>query len=339
MRRAAWLGLPALILFVSADCAAQQSSPSTQPTVRLFAISGGVRDGDTGQVVEMVKVDLRRFTGETISSAFTRSNGEFEFGGLSRGNYYIVVEQDGYEPVRELVEIANSDRRAVVIYLSKGIRFVTKEDANPVSARELSLPPKAREAYQKGAQRLYDKKDPKGSLAFFRRAVEVLPTYYEAYFLIGISHIQMGEPIEAEAAFRKAIELSNDTYFEPHVGFASLLCDANKFAECVTEARRAIALNANTSQGHFHLARGLVGLNQLDAAEDSLKTVLKLKTDYAEAYLLYSNILIRRKDLPALLKMLDEYLKLRPTGPMSDTARQTRAQVVAIMDAQAKKNP
>jgi tetratricopeptide (TPR) repeat protein len=339
MRGATWLVLPILVLFALNDCAAQQSAPSAQSAIRLFAISGGVRYGDTGQTVEMIKVDLRRFTGETISSAFTRSNGEFEFGGLSRGNYYLVVEEQGYEPVRELVEIANSDRRGVIVYLSKGIQFITKEDANPVSARELGLPPKARDAYHKGAERLYQKKDPKGSMAHFRRAVEVLPSYYEAYFQIGIGHMHMGENLEAEKAFRKSIELSNDTYSEPYVGLALLLCNANKFAECVAAARRSIELDANTSQGHFQLARGQVGLDDLDAAEGSLKTVIKLKADYADAYLLYSNILIRRKDYPELLKMLDEYLKLQPTGPTSEGVRQTRDTVAKHLGEQAKKNP
>jgi tetratricopeptide (TPR) repeat protein len=339
MRRATWLVLPALVLFAFIDSAAQQSAPSTQPTVRVFSISGSVRYGDTGQAVEMMKVDLRRFTGETISSAFTRSNGEFEFGGLGRGNYYIVVEENGYEPIRELVEIANTDRRGVIVYLSKGVQFVNKEDVNPVSARELGLPPKARDAYRKGAARLYDKKDPKGSMAFFRRAVEVLPSYYEAYFQIGIGHMHMGQNLEAEAAFRKAIEMSNDTYAEPYVGLAALLCNAGKFAECVAAARRSVELDADNSQGHFQLARGQVGLNELDAAEGSLKTVIKLKADYADAYLLYSNILIRRKDLPELLKMLDEYLKLQPTGPTSDGVRATRESVVQMIGAQAKKNP
>jgi hypothetical protein len=50
-------------------------------------------------------------------------------------------------------------------------------------------------------------------------------------------------------------------------------------------------------------------------------------------YLLLANIHIQRKDYPALLRDLDDYLRLAPLGPEADQARKTRERVQAIVNA------
>lgn len=329
-RRATWLVLPVVFCLASLDCVAQRPSASESQT-RVFTLTGSLRFGDSGQAAEMIKVDLKRFTGETVGTAYTRSTGDFEFSGLSRGSYILVVEEEGYEPIQERVEILNSDRRGVMLNLTKGVQFEVRQPGGSVSARELQLPPKAREAYQKGTERLYAKKDPKGSLAYFQRVLEMEPTFYEAYFQMGVGYLQMEQPREAETAFRESIQLSNGGFAESHIGLAAVLCDAQKFAECEASARRGVELDANSWQGHFQLARGLLATNQLEGGESALRAVVKLKPDHAESYLFLANIYIRRKNYPALLKALDEYLRLEPNGPMSVSVRETRDTVAQKM--------
>src|SRR6202163_2976444 len=64
------------------------------------------------------------------------------------------------------------------------------ESRHVVSVRELSIPPKALRAYQKGVERLA-KDDPAGSLPHFQRAVAEFATYYEAYFEIGAAELKL----------------------------------------------------------------------------------------------------------------------------------------------------
>lgn len=325
-RIVAWL-FPALLLILPVDGTAQRTAPGVGQLPRTFMLTGSVRDNDTGQPVEMVRVDLRRFTGETLATAFTRSNGEFEFSGLARGNYYLIVEEEGFEPIREQIEIINTDRRGVALQLSRPMIIRTALPVTPISARELSLPKKARDAFEKGRDRLLVKKDLRNSIEHFRRAITEFPSYYEAYHLMGVAYAQAGELDNAMDAYQKSIELSQGKHASAHISLAALLCDLQKFAEAERSARRGVEINAADWQGHYHLARALFGLNRLTDAENSLGEAVARRPDFADFHLLAANLHIRKKDYPALLKDLEAYLRLAPDGPASAAAREMREAV------------
>ena len=144
---------------------------------------------------------------------------------------------------------------------------------------------------------------------------------------MGIAYAQTGKPAEAESAYQKSIELSQGQYAGAYASLAALLCDQKRFAEAEPAARRAVARDPQDWQGHFHLARALYGLNQLDDAEKSLNEAVQRKTEYPDFHLLFANINARRKDYAAVLKHLDEYLRIAPTGPASESVRQMRERV------------
>lgn len=330
--------LPGLV-FLSAWPSPAQQRPATAGPVRTFSLSGSLRYGDTGKSAENIRVDLRRFTGETISTAFTRSNGRFAFSGLTRGNYILVVEQEGFETIREEVEIQDIDRRGVFLSLRRPLKFTTRSASDSVSVRELGLPKKAREALEKGRQQLFQKKDSKKSIRYFRKAIDESPAYYEAYHLMGLAYGEMGNPKEAEMAYRKAIELSGDQFAEAQISLAGLYCNLKRFPEAEQAARRGLEIDSSLWRGHYHLAQAAFGMNHLPEAEENIRQAITLQPDFADSHLLYANIHIRRHDYPALLVELDEYLRLAPDGPFSASAREMRAAVQKQLAAAQKESP
>ena len=316
----------AVCLAATIPCWAQRT-PS-RDTTRTFFIQGSVRRNDDQRTVEMLKVDLKKFTGETVSTAFTRSNGEFEFTNLAAGHYYIVIEEKGFEPVREVIELVNGSRPGVLIWLRRPIEVGQTEAAGlKISKHELSLPSKARDTMQKGMEQLYEKKDVKGSIDSFNRAVASAPAYYEAYFQMGIAYTRLGQMDEAERAFRKSIEVSENHYAEPLTALGALFCNEKKFAEAEPLLSRSLELNADSWQAHFEMARAQVGLNQVDAAEKNAMEARSKKADEPQVYLVLANIHIRKRNYTALLEDLDTYLKLDPNGAMAGQARDLRSKV------------
>jgi hypothetical protein len=103
---------------------------------------------------------------------------------------------------------------------------------NVVSARELSIPPKAHQAFQKGIERL-ERDDAAGGLPHFQRAVAELSTYYEAYFEIGTADLRLGRTADAEQALRKSIELSGGQYAEPLFALGATLIKEENNSESV----------------------------------------------------------------------------------------------------------
>ncbi len=336
----------ALLLVPLTLCAIPAWSQSRQPPresiSRTFHISGTLRSNDDSRPLEMVKVELKKLTGETVGTSFTRSNGEFEFAGLTNGMYYVVVDEKGYEPIREGVEILNGSRSGVFLFLRRPLEasINTTAPGNSVSARELSLPQKDQEAMRKGRERLFGKNDPKGSVAQFQRVLADVPSYYEGYHMLGVAQILMGNTADGEKSLRKAIELSDNKYAPANIDLAALLSNNQRYSEAEPVARRSVELDATVWQAHYELARALMGVNRVDAAEKSAQEARTRKPDFAQLHLIMANIHIRKHNYPALLADLDTYLKLDPNGPMSDQARQMRTKVQqALANAQNTTSP
>jgi tetratricopeptide (TPR) repeat protein len=97
------------------------------------------------------------------------------------------------------------------------------------------------------------------------------------------------------------------------------------------EAAATPALDASSWHGHFEMARALSALKKPEEAEKSAMQARELAPDNSAVFLILANIHIQLRDYPALLKDLESYLKLSPTGPEAEQARKTRDNVQAAM--------
>lgn len=197
---------------------------------------------------------------------------------------------------------------------------ISRRSAPSVSVRELSMPERARKAYNRGIDRLA-KRDPAGSLVHFQRAASEFPNFYEAYYAMGLAQLNLGHEEEAQQAFQKSIDASGGYYAEPHFGLSALLCNRQRFTEAEPIIRKALKLAPGFGPGQFILAWALFGLNRLDEAEKNAHEALMRVPRLAPAHLLLANINNRRSDYFAALGELDSYLRLKPDGAVSDQVR------------------
>ncbi len=332
------------LLLILAATVLPARSQSRNSNRAVYMISGNVRDDENHQTMENVEVDLRVAGGMTLNTAYTRSNGEFEFGSLSNGDYYIDVNLKGYEPYREAVTINNSSRMGMAVFLRRPFGLSNTDSANTkssgaVSVHELGVPQKAHEEYEKGLNLLYDKSDYRGAVAQFQRAIKDYPDFYEAYAQEGGAYMSLGELASAEAAFMKSIELSSSQYPDALLMLSGMLNNAKRFAEAETMARKGVTLDPTSWHGHLERARAHLGLKQLEDAEKDATEARDLKPNEPSVYLTLANIHIQRNDRPALLKDLDSYLKLVPTGPQAEQARKSRNELQAALSEATAQPP
>ena len=100
--------LPAFLALSFLSALAQRPNPHAggmNPQPRTVTVQGFVRSAETDQPVDHVRVELHRFGGSGVSLSFTRATGEFNFPGVTGGDYQIVIEQDGFEPVHQQIQI------------------------------------------------------------------------------------------------------------------------------------------------------------------------------------------------------------------------------------------
>ena len=199
-------------------------------------------------------------------------------------------------------------------------RAQSLESKNVVSVRELSIPPKALHAFDQGIE-LLARKDAAGSLPHFQRAIAQFARYYEAYYRMGEADLRLWHVADAEQAFRKSIELSGGQYAQAWLALGAVLVDQKKYAEAEGVTRKGLDLDPASWAGHYYLGFALLGMNRLAEAENSVLEALRRKTDSMEALRLLVDIHAHERNHGAMLKDLEEYLKLDPDSPTSVKAR------------------
>jgi tetratricopeptide (TPR) repeat protein len=325
----------ALLLALLACCAL---TAQAQRRHDVFSIGGTVRDEITHHSLESAKVTLTQLTGPIVGSTFTRANGDFQIDGLGAGDYMLEIVVKDYDTHREAISLSDGSRLGMAIFLSRtGASASAKSPIAAmqmsISAHQLSVPHKAREEFEKGMTLVYMKSDYKGGIGQFQLAIRDFPTYYEAYAEEGSAYYQLQDAKSAEEALRKSIELSSGQYADAQFNLAALLTDTKRYAEAETTSRQGISTDSTSWRGPFELARALNGLKHPDEAEKNARQARDIMPDNPPVYLLLANIHIQQKDYPALVRDLDDYLRLAPFGPEADQARKTRDRVMASLNA------
>jgi len=298
-----------------------------------FTIGGNIRDAADHRALENIQVNLKQPTGGTVSIQYSSSTGDFQFDGMPRGEYTIDIEVKDYEPVHQSVDISTNNEVGISINLVKSAKAVISTAQMSISAHQLSVPHRARDEYEKGMALIYVKSDYRAAIAQFQLAIKDFPSYYEAYSDEGMAYYQLQEMDGAEVAIRKSIELSQGQYADAQFNLAELLTDTKRYTEAETAARKGISVDKSSWRGPFELARALIRLNQIDEAEKNAQQSRDMMPDNPPVYLLLANVHIQKKDYPALLRDLDEYLRLAPSTPEADQARKTRDHVQGLLSA------
>jgi len=298
----------------------------------IYSIGGSVRDESSHRDMESIQVVLKQGTGTPINTVFTRDNGDFQFDGLRSGDYIIEITVKDYERFSQQISINGASRMGISIFLSKAAKEVTPGLQLSISAHQLSVPHKAHDEFEKGMALIYLKSDYRGAITQFQLAIKDFPTYYEAFAEEGSAYYQLQDLGPAEEALQKSIDLSAGQYADAMFTLAAIQTDTKRYTDAEALSRRGISVDASSWRGPFELARALTALKKTDEAEKNAEKSRDIMPDNPPVYLLLANIHIQKKDYPALIRDLDDYLRLSPLGPEADQARKTRERVQSMLN-------
>ena len=95
-------------------------------------------------------------------------------------------------------------------------------------------------------------KDSAGSVPEFLKAIKAFPNYYEAYAKLGAAEVDLDRWDDAEAAFRKSLELSGGHYAPANFGLGLILATVkNQFSEAETVVRAGLDVEPANTTGLF----------------------------------------------------------------------------------------
>ncbi len=122
----------------------------------------------------------------------------------------------------------------------------------------------------------------------------------------------LGRLPEAMAAYRRGVAVAPTSAVAEH-NLASILGDAERFAEAESAARRALAKGLDAPEVWLVLGRALIGLRRHDEAEGALRAAIARRPDYVEAHAsLIQIVWMRTEDTGRALAEVDAALRATP---------------------------
>jgi len=307
----------ALVTYTSVAYAQNSSFVATEGR-----ISGTVLMNTDHRPASQVAVSLKSHVSGIFRTILTDVEGHFEVRGLPPDTYEIVVDEPGYESARSSAQL-NGPSAELVIYLRSSTLAESRRNNDMVSLRDLKVPAKARNEFQKGLERLA-KDDPAAALSHLNKAIQLFPGYYEARYHIGAVELKLGRRDEAMQDFQAAIDLSAGRYAFAHFGLGYLLYLEGNLREAEAILRKGLEVDSNSPNGYAILGMTILAQDHPDEAENCAREALLRKPTFALAHLVLADVYARRRDYPMRIRELDAYLNLDPSSPSSDQVRQAR---------------
>jgi Flp pilus assembly protein TadD/TolB-like protein len=150
----------------------------------------------------------------------------------------------------------------------------------------------------------------------YRKAIELSPADAEIYNDLGVALMHQGKAKEAIAAYRKSIELKPD-YALAYYDLGTLLDDQGKAGEAVTAFRKAIELNPGDASAYNNLGTALYNQKKYEEAIAAYRKALELKPDDAMAYVNIGISLHRQKKDEEAIIAYRKAIELNPNYPLA----------------------
>ena len=297
-------GFLATIICLSAVCVSAQFTSGS--------IRGKVAQPNGAPLEEPILVRLENIRG-VKSTAYTDHQGDFGFGGLAPGIYYVVVEGDNrHEGGNVTIEVF-PNAPSIVNLILREKAAEPKKKATAVSAAELGqkVPSAARKEFERASNASKQGKID-DAITHYRKAIAIYPNFLMARNDLGAQLMAQGKLDEAAEELRAAIGIDPKA-FNPRLNFGMVLVKQHDFVDGATELRTALSLDSTSASAHFYLGLALIGMDDSVGAEKEFKTAYNIGgTKYALALFHLGELYFSRGERKLALQAFQLYLNELP---------------------------
>jgi tetratricopeptide (TPR) repeat protein len=338
----------ALVFFASSAWA--QISTVNRGGPASFGISGRIIV-PVANFQEQFEVLLVQNLAQPVQATVADSQGRYRFSGLPRGTYYIHVKIDGFQEVRQRVDL-NSETIMNIILDFEEERIVkpptdfSGENVEVVDISDLSKTyPSAVIEKLKAANKEFESGNYVKALPLLEEIVREVPELYQAHRLLGVTYQKQSRYRDAESEYRTASEL-RPASAAPLINLGSLYVQEAEASsgqgsavvrgilnEALASLNQALKLKPDASFGYYLLGVTYYRSAFYEDAEDNLKRSLELAPDLLDARLALANVYIKMQEWPNVITQLDAYLASNPKPEMRALVLTMRSKVVARLQA------
>jgi tetratricopeptide (TPR) repeat protein len=147
----------------------------------------------------------------------------------------------------------------------------------------------------------------------YEELVSLLPTFYEAYFALGICYSQTSRPAEAETALRKFLSLQ-PLSADGHSVLGVLLIEQKRNAEAAPELEEAIRLDPGHIEARKALAANHFANSDYEKAAGILRPVADTSGADTQLLMMLAEALFRTRNRDGALREVDRVLATEPSN-------------------------
>lgn len=306
------------VTFVACDLHGQSSQP------RLGTLQGYVKSDR--EVPGQIVIQLVQITGPVVDQRTVSASGSFVFNKIPIGNYLLVINHQGFEPVQQPVEISglhNPTVDVVVFMQSKetSARNANAVPAGSVSVGQIKIDSRAQKEYLVARDQIRQAKVEK-ALPHLYKAIQIEPNFVEALNDLSYYLILRKKYSEAEDYLQRALVV-NPRLFHVLANLGLSRLEQKRYSEAVEFLSRAISENAHEAQIHMDLATALFHRRRWSEAIAEYRSALQLKPGaFVEARLFIAEALFQSGEREKAAAEIELFLAENPNSPHRERAKQ-----------------
>lgn len=304
--------LPVVLTILLQSPTVMQSMAQGIPVLGKLIYSGG-------PIPLGVEISLEGEDGQVLDRRTAMPGGEFRFDNVRLGRYWVVVEGERFENVRERLDIDirtfGSASITINLKLRPGLDLGSGESVVTADMLKRKIPKEALREFEKSLEQK-QRKQPVKEIGHLQKAVTLAPDFFEAHHALGQALAKAQRGPEAIKALEKAIEL-NKASVPARALLGRLLVESNEFDKGADVLDEAIRLGNAPAESYFFLGLALYKLGELEDAEFNLQNAINMAPDASgPSHLQLFNVYMKSRQGKKALEQLDLFLSKFPNSPM-----------------------